>query len=54
MSVEMNLEVLDDHVAGNLAEEMRRLIREECRIVNAEEFKQSLNVFYKIPLVAGL
>lgn len=47
MSVEMNLEVLDDHVAGNFAEEMRRLIREECRIVNADEFKQSLNIFMK-------
>ncbi len=47
MSVEMNLEVLDDDVAGNFAEEMRRLIREECRVVNAEEFKESLNVLIK-------
>lgn len=47
MSVEMNFEVLDDNVAGNFADEMRRLISKECRIVDAAEFKQSLNVFIK-------
>ena len=46
MSVEMNLEVLDHKFAGTFAEEMRRLIREECRRVDATEFKQH----YSLPV----
>ena len=47
MSVEMNIEVLDDKFAGKFADELREVIRNECRLVNAAEFKESLNVFIK-------
>lgn len=47
MSVELNFEVLDHKVSGNFADELRRLMQEECRPVNAEEFRQSLSLFLK-------
>jgi cardiolipin synthase len=47
LSVEMNLEVLDDKFAGKFADELRDLIANECRLVNADEFKESLNIFIK-------
>lgn len=46
MSVEMNLEVLDHHFAADFAKEMKRLMKEECRIVDKAEFKQQ----YSIPV----
>ena len=45
MSVEMNLDVLDENFAHRFADELKTLIREHCTEIRIDEYKNSKSIF---------
>ncbi len=48
MSVEMNLDVLDDNFAASFTNELKILIRDHCTEIDMEEYKNSKSVFKQL------
>ncbi len=48
MSVEMNLDVLDENFAHSFADELKTLIRDHCTEINIVEHKNSKSVFKQV------